>query len=503
MSTPVSVRLEPLGIILSVLPGTTLADLLHQHGVEFPCGGRGICRGCRVRVIAGQLDEKEHGPGVLDPVDWKNGWRLACRCEVAGPVTLEIGQWNTIILTDHQPFDYTPSDGLGIVVDVGTTTLVAQLLDLRNARTLAVATALNPQAAFGSDLMSRVEFAQSKKGRIKLKEIIRAQVADLIADLLGRSGADAGSVLRAVLVGNTVMHHLFFGIDTAPLAAAPFEPDHDGPETMPATKLATGLPKVCRVRFVPFVGGFVGSDLLAGVLAVDLHESQALRILVDLGTNGEIVAGNRDRILCASTAAGPAFEGGRIAMGMWADTGAIAKVSATESGFACRVLGNVKARGICGSGLVDAAAAALQSGALLPSGKMVDGKRIELIDGVYLSQQDVRELQLAKAAIAAGVQILLDRLGATPNDVATVYLAGAFGNTIDPISARRIGLFDASLKVVEPVGNTALLGAKRMLFEPDSGARIAHRILDLTEHVSLAADPEFIDQYVSRMGFPD
>lgn len=194
------------------------------------------------------------------------------------------------------------------------------------------------------------------------------------------------------------------------------------------------------VRFLPSQGSFVGSDLLAGVLATRMHEDSALTVLVDLGINGEIVVGNRARLLCASTAAGPAFEGARISCGMRAATGAISEVTITEDRLHCRVVGQTAPRGICGSGLVDAVACALDLGLVQPDGKLASGGDLPLFPPISLLQSDLRELQLAKGVIAAGIRILLQQWGATPNDVERVWLAGAFGNYINRASARRIGL---------------------------------------------------------------
>ncbi|MCE5307582.1 MAG: ATP-binding protein, partial [Acidobacteriales bacterium] len=224
--------------------------------------------------------------------------------------------------------------------------------------------------------------------------------------------------------------------------------------------------------------------------------------LIDLGTNGEIVVGGRDRMICASTAAGPAFEGGRISMGMRAATGAISAVSVDDGRLSCKVMGGGQPRGLCGSGLVDAVAAGLDLGAILARGRIKHGKSWEISPPVRLTQNDVRELQLAKGAIAAGVRILLARLGAAVADVTRVYLAGAFGNYVSRASARRIGLLDFPLDRIEPAGNTALLGAKLALFSPDLGEELHSRVRSTTEHLSLAADPAFQDTYVDEMSFP-
>ena len=296
------------------------------------------------------------------------------------------------------------------------------------------------------------------------------------------------------------MHHLFCGVDLDPLAHCPFEPVRDGQIEFRAAELGWAVPGDPPVRFLGCLGGFVGSDILAGVLATRMHESDRLTALVDLGTNGEIVAGCRGRLVCASTAAGPAFEGGRIGMGMRAATGAIVEVWVEDGGMACRVLGHCAPRGICGSGLVDAAAAALELGLVLPGGRLAGGaKRLPVAGEVALAQADIRELQLAKGATAAGLEIVLARLGASTADIGCVYLAGAFGNYLNRASARRIGLLNLPLERVEPAGNTALLGAKLALFAASDFAALRAMV----EHVPLGTDPAFQERYVEAMAFPE
>jgi len=306
------------------------------------------------------------------------------------------------------------------------------------------------------------------------------------------------------VVGNSVMHHLFCGIDITPLSMYPFEPVRDGLETFRASQLGWEITGDPVVKFLPCLGGFVGSDILAGILATRLDQSDALLGLVDLGTNGEIVIGNREHLLCASTAAGPAFEGAKISMGMRASTGAISSATIENGQMRCHVLGEVTPRGICGSGLVDVVAAALDLGLIQPSGRLCDGANSTLMlsPPVTLTQTDVRELQLAKGAIAAGIRLLLARWGAEKKDLNRLYLAGAFGNYISRVSARRIGLLDFPIEMVKPAGNTALLGAKLALFNETEEDFAYASLRAKCQHVSLNTEPQFQDVYVEEMGFP-
>ncbi|HUJ22143.1 MAG TPA: ASKHA domain-containing protein [Bryobacteraceae bacterium] len=472
-----------------------LEDLLFERGVEFPCGGASLCGGCRVRVIQGEIPVTPDMQIVLTPDEIAAGWRLACQARARGRVTLEIAQWEGAILADESRVPFEARDGLGIAVDLGTTTLAAELLDFATGDVLAVRTALNPQCAHGADVMSRIQFALREPET--LTQSIRQAIGTLVDDVA------AGREIREVLLcGNTVMHHLFCGQDVEPLSRVPFETPAGGAREFASGELGWKLGDRCVVRFLPILGSFVGSDILAGMVAVDWLDREELTALIDLGTNGEIVIGNRHAALCASAAAGPAFEAGRIRMGMRAAPGAISRVLPQDGSFACHVLGGREPRGICGSGLVDAAASALQLGRVLPSGRLAsETNELSLMPPVAITQSDIRELQLAKAAIAAGVRILLERSGAALHQLGRVYLAGAFGNYVNAASAHRIGLLPLEPEKIEPAGNTALRGTKILLMGPSRRLELVARIRGLTEHVSLASEPHFQDVFVECMAF--
>jgi uncharacterized 2Fe-2S/4Fe-4S cluster protein (DUF4445 family) len=513
-----SLRLSPANLRLEVPAGARLQDVLFAQGVEFPCGGRGRCKGCRVKVLRGGLNVTAEENNLLTRAELDAGWRLACRHGMTADLDLELAQWEMPVLSDDSTFVFAPREGLGVAIDLGSTTIAAQLLDLRTGSVLGSRTALNSQARRGADIMSRVEFAM-RGGQAELQRLAREQLGEIVSQLeAGRRRRDeslteaaikggpepshVGSreeIERVVIVGNTVMHHLFCGINIAPLSAHPFEPAQPGRVRLAPSELGWELPGDAVVEFLPCLGGFVGSDILAGIVATGLHEGCELAALMDLGTNGEVVVGNRDRILCASTAAGPAFEGARISMGMRAATGAISQVRVEDNFLACRVIGGGEPRGLCGSGLVDAVAAGLELEWIHPSGRMASRKEMPLSGNVLLRSADVRELQLAKGAIAAGLRMLTARFGASLEDLCRVHLAGAFGNYISRASARRIGLLRAPLERIVPAGNTALRGAKRAMFEEASAwDALAGRV----GHVSLNEDTAFHDIYAEEMRFP-
>lgn len=501
-SSQVRIELMPIGAVIEVEKGTLLQNLLSSHGMEFPCGGLGTCGGCRVQILEGDVEPTAEEREVLSREDLLDGWRLGCYLRADSSLKVKVEQWTMPILVDDTQLDTTRRKGLAVAIDLGTTTIVAQLLDLATGKLLGSRTALNPQAVHGADVMSRVRFAFDSQ---ELTGVIRSFLGNMIRDvasgrqdMIQQDAADRqDEIVEVVLVGNTVMHHLFCGLDTEPLSHVPFASPNLGEQRFSAKELGWGLPDTSVIRFLPCIGGFVGSDILAGIVAVGLHTSDRLRALIDLGTNGEISLGNRERILCASTAAGTAFEAGSIKMGMRAATGAISRVFYKNGAMECAVVGDVEPRGMCGSGLVDAVAAGLDAGIIAPRGRFNNGsKELPLAGIVKLSQGDVRELQLAKAAIASGMRILLDNWGASIADVEEVYLAGAFGNYVRAASAVRIGLMESSVDKLVPAGNTALRGAKLLIGATDFS------VLNMIQHIGLASDARFQEQFVGCMAFP-
>jgi uncharacterized 2Fe-2S/4Fe-4S cluster protein (DUF4445 family) len=478
-SYKVRVQLEPSSAVVEIPRGAALESALPELG------------GCRVRVLEGSLSITGPDRSVFSADELADGWRLACQAHAETPLVLECGQWRMDILTDNSSLSGAGKRGLGIAIDLGTTTIAAQMIDLATGSVLGVETALNPQASFGSDVMSRIHAALQGAD---LTTVARLALRQMIAKL---AGGREEEIVEVVLVGNTVMHHLFCGLDVEPLSHTPFHSPHLEAQCFRPQKLGWPLPARCDIRFERCLGGFVGSDILAGILAAGISRGEELLALVDLGTNGEIAIGNREGIVCASTAAGPAFEAGSIRMGMRAATGAISRVWLDHGEMRATVIGDVEARGICGSGLVDAVAAGLKCGAILPSGRVANRtKQFPVKAPVILYQADIRELQLAKAAIASGFSLLLKRMGASADSLRNIFLAGAFGNYVQAESAIGIGLIEAPIERIYVSGNTALHGAKILLLSAGEPA------LPKIEHVSLAADPGFQDEFADCIAFP-
>jgi len=435
------------------------------------------------------------------------------------------------VLIDVQPGD-TSARLYGIAFDLGTTTVVATLLDLSTGTPLAVASMLNKQQPFGADVITRISAIMMEPGAIDtLARLARETLAELTADVCEQAGVDPREVCEVAVAGNATMTHIALGIDPEPLGVAPFIM---AARQLPEVRAADlDLPAHPRARaFVfPAFGAYVGGDITAGLLASGMDRDSRTRLFVDIGTNCEIVLGNRDWLLATAAPAGPAFEGAAIRCGMRAADGAIEVVSMTPDGLDLRVIGDAAPAGLCGSGLVDAVAGLVGVGLLDRSGRFVPeedaatlapglagrlttlgaervfvlhwlGEPGDAARSIYLSQRDVRELQFAKAAIATGWNVLLQEAGLAPGDVQQVLLAGSFGSYLSPASAIRLGLVPRLpvLRVVS-AGNVAGEGAKMALLSVRERAG-ALALQEEVRYVELSDRSDFNDAFVEQLRFP-
>src|SRR5216684_3532791 len=419
----------------------------------------------------------------------------------------------------------------GLAIDIGTTSVVTTLIELESGEQLASVSSLNPQAVFGGDLMSRIAFAQFNPVNLrKLTTRILGLLNQHIEQVCREAGVLPKWIFKVVVVGNTCMHHLLLGIDPSYVGLAPYAPVVRQPLILPARDLFLKLPPEARVCLLPLVAGFVGADAVAVALATRLDESPALRIAVDIGTNGEVLLGSRERLWACSAPAGPALEGAQIRHGMRAAIGAIDRVGVENGDLRLHTIGDGPAQGLCGSGLVDAVAALLDLGVVDWTGLIdVEGRdrlpapmrsRVEMRGEervvvlarpgehgaereIVLTQDDIRQVQLCKGAIASGVAMLRHVAGVGPEQVEELMLAGGFGNYLSVRSALRIGLIPPDLpeQKIRYVGNAAALGAQLALVSEAERAR-AEVIAGRIEHVSLAAHPDFETIFVECMNFP-
>lgn len=493
-----TIRLNPLGKQLQVNDQTPLIDVLHEFGVEFPCGGRGTCGKCKIRLVEGEISTGETHRQKLNQLGLSEDWRLACYSSCTSDITLEVEQFNQLILADESEFEFVPTEGYGVAVDLGTTTLVAQLVELTTAKVLAVESMLNPQVKYGADLISRIQ-ASINGHQPELTMQIRQAIGTMIELMLKKHPVE---LRKVVLVGNTAMQLIFSGCDVSPLSMYPFMTDQLGQKTFRSENLGWNFSTAEDILFMPSIGSFVGSDILAGIVATNLYRKHDYSALIDLGTNGEIVIGNNSRIVCASTAAGPAFEGANISMGMRAVTGAISSLNLNSGKIEASVIGNTTAKGICGSALIDAVAIFRKLNLIGMFGEINSGEsQLHLPGKVNISQKDINEFQLAKAAIAAGLSILAGKLGIQLTDISVVYIAGGFGNYINISHLIETGTIELPEEKIHKMGNTALIGAKIFLYPNED--KLCH-ILKTIRHINLEGDPNFQDIYVDKMLFsPD
>lgn len=405
-----------------------------------------------------------------------------------------------------------PGCALGLAVDIGTTTMAGLLCDLTDGRTLAVASRGNPQARHGDDVISRVDFAGRSDGnRREMRDLTLRAIEGLADDAMRSAGLDAGEPVFVSICGNTVMSHLFLGTPATALALSPFIPAFNSARTFRAAEAGFSWGSAA-VHLLPGISAYVGGDIVAGLLAHEVAGLSGNVLFIDVGTNGEIALASGGRLFACATAAGPAFEGARIGQGMRAAPGAIAKVGVLPDGsLDIGTIDMAPAKGICGTGLLDAVACLLKVGALDETGRLEGGDEYWLVrppvsggTGVALSQRDIREFQLAKGAIAAGVRVLLDVAGIGAGDVEAVLLAGGFGNYLDPVSALAVGLLPAGIRreCVRSVGNAALAGARLCLLSPaerDAADVLARKV----DYVELSGRDDFQIAFAEEMLFPE
>ncbi len=420
---------------------------------------------------------------------------------------------------------------LGIAFDIGTTTIVGYLLDLETGEQIAVSSCLNPQTRYGDDVVSRIAYAdQGEDALAILQTVVIEALNEIINDTLSAVGARESDLLAVTAVGNTTMHHLFLRITPSALAQSPYVPVAMQALCLTATELGLLAHPDAAVWVLPNIAGWVGADTVGVLLATDLWQADEIALAIDIGTNGEMALGSKERLLTCSTAAGPAFEGAHLSCGMRAAAGAIDWIRIRDDRVEWHVIGDSLPRGICGSGLVDALAEMLMAGVVDDMGRIVDGDTLrkagtpnlaERVVGkgrhkafilvtasesnngnaIRLTQRDVRELQLAKGAIRSGIEILIKELAIAHDDVEVVYLAGAFGNYIRPESALTIGLIPHLPQArIVPVGNAAGSGAKMALLS-DAARRAASELVRDTEYLELSGRPDFQDTFAKAMLF--
>lgn len=525
--------------------GENLMNALLREGyyISAVCGGKGRCGKCRVQVIKGKADITEEDRTVFSEAQLKAGWRLSCMLYPTEDMTIvfalddetsfeavgEMSAGNFRAASevpagnsgDHAKQKACSSAdsckaadrdtaGKAIAIDVGTTTIALQLLDLGSGSVLETVTFVNSQRKYGADVISRIQASVEGKKEI-LQECIRQDLRAGIRELLSKAGMEEAKLTEMVIAGNTTMGHLLLGYDCSSLGVYPFDPVNIGFIQGSREEILgrAEQEKNTEVVLLPGISAFVGGDIVSGMYACGIGESDEICMLVDLGTNGEMAIGNKSRILVTSTAAGPAFEGGNITWGMGSVAGAVCSVKLDGAKAHVRTIRDRSPEGICGTGVVEITAELLreewidETGVLdeeyfeegFPVAKTSDGTEI------VFTQKDIREVQLAKAAIRAGIETLLVRYGVSEQQVSKLYLAGGFGYRLDKEKAIAIGMFPEKMadKIVA-VGNSSLAGAGKYLTDVQAKTKI-QQLRQISEEINLSADKNFNEYYMEHMMF--
>lgn len=488
--------------------------------IDLPCAGRGICKKCRIQAVGILSEPTPEEKNAFLPNELKAGARLACQTRLLGDAALSLEDTGeSVILCDGYlpPFTVNPlGDDLGIAVDIGTTTLALYLAELSTGKILARTSRKNPQSVFGGDVISRIEKAMSGEGAA-LQNAVIAAIDEMILEACRLAQTKASRITAGVLAGNTAMLYLLCGENPASLAAAPFQAGDLFGRTLSAKALGlTAIGSTAAVYLPRCIGAYLGADITAALVSSQLEKESGAAILLDLGTNGEMILKTDTGLYGCSTAAGPAFEGVGLYQGMQALPGAVDSVWWQGGRLAYTVIGDIAPKGICGSGMISLTSAFLESGIIDGTGriqtdhpyaaahlKTVDGLPAVEIEssGVLVTQKDIRSIQLAKAAVCAGILTLLNEAALNPSQLSGVLLAGGFGNYINVSCGEKMGLFPEGLAAItRPTGNSSGMGAF-LLLEDKSFLADSERLAESVQEIDLSSNAFFQEAYVDCMLF--
>lgn len=483
----------PDSVSIDVPDGTMVSEAAIKAGVliKLPCGGRGRCGRCTA-MIDGQ-------------------WVMSCQTPVSDGMVVTVPKEDVgkvIAATDRKVTlidDLTPlSEGYGLAVDIGTTTVAIDILDMSDGKEIFNSADMNRQRIRGEDVLARIQYAD-EGGTDELHKLVIGTINDLISscDVSGFSPKRIGS---AYIAGNTAMTHLFLGINPSPIRFPPFEPvvkdaDISGKESL------LDIDESARVICMPSVSSYVGGDITSDIVDSGMDRAEGLSLLIDVGTNGEVALGNKDMIMCCSSSAGPAFEGSQMTSGMLAKPGAIDSVRIENGKISYTVIGNEKPKGICGSAVIDLVAQLFRNGYVDKRGNLTEKSGAKdgvftITDGIVMTQSEISNVIMTKAAIYSATRSMVRNLGVEFGDLEKIYIAGGFGNFINMDSAINIGLFpDVDRSKFEYLGNASLAGAKEALLSKGFRDRIDELFPKMT-YVDLSSDPIFYDEYMSAQFLP-
>ncbi len=508
-----------------------LLDAMRRQGIPYysDCGGRGSCGKCKIRIIE---DTSEPGPEDgkrISVGEHEEGYRLACRVFPKKALTIELMNYaeNIEAVTSAKDMNphFNPMQGTkeeyAIGIDLGTTTLAFQIVNCYSGVILVSRTSINPQRRLGADVISRMK-ASNDGRREQLRQLILEALLAGIEQLCIDASVSPELIPQITIAGNTTMVHLLMGYSCEELGRYPFQPVHIGTIEQDITDFFgevwkqrsnlweknSGSVGKMTVTVLPGISAFVGSDIVAGLGLCGFDYNEKICLFLDLGTNGELAIGNRDKLLVSSTAAGPAFEGGNISIGTGSVPGAISKLSLSEGKLHLETIGDQKPVGICGTGVIELCSELFGNGIMDTTGLLQEeyfeeGFLIWQEEGRQLRflQRDIRELQLAKAAIRAGIELLIKSYGCSYEAIDKVYLAGGFGYVLPVDKAVRIGLLPQQLEEkVNPIGNSSLAGAIRYAIDPNFPSRL-NNVVRMAKEMHIANQEEFQEYYIRYMNF--
>ncbi len=527
-----SIEFSPPGRSVPCSAGSTLLDCCRANQIPLSstCGGQGKCHSCKVRIEQGDVTPPTRNElKILSADDLKKGWRLACQVKPAGDLRVFLPGGVSLSTTPAFKVELLAEiapdaggkcagRGYGVAIDLGTTKIAGYLLDLADGRIVISHAVANPQAVYGDDVISRITYAMNSPAKAgRLKDTVTGAIDDLIFDLSAKAALKAGNIEEVAICGNTAMHHLALGLPVGQLAQAPYLPWVKDSVNISAKEWGLKSAPGAAVYFLPNIGGYVGGDHVAVLAATGAFRMRAITLIIDIGTNTEISLAAGGHLTSVSCASGPAFEGGHIRSGMKAAPGAIDKIIIKGNRVKFKTIGGGRPLGICGSGILDAVAQMSGEGVIDAGGRMDKGHplvsasegRLQVrlagsegsLNGgdIVITQGDVRELQLAKAAVRTGINVLLKAAGISAPDVKRIIVAGAFGNYIDIKSAISTGMFpDLPLRRFSQVGNAAGAGACLVLVSRTARERTeetARRV----DYLELADRPDFMELYVEAL----
>jgi uncharacterized 2Fe-2S/4Fe-4S cluster protein (DUF4445 family) len=482
------------------------------------CGGKGTCGKCKVQLIKGTLEVSVPDQKKLSKEELEQGYRLSCYAYPKEDCTvrLDYGDESDFeIVAEHstktskiaEDVKVDVEEDCALAIDIGTTTIAISLVGLSSKRSLNTFTTVNKQRAYGADVIARMQASNEGKKKL-LQEVIRQELLEGIKEIINRTGIKKTQLKKISVAGNTTMGHLLMGYSCETLGIYPFTPVNIIATQMNFQDMFETNYLDIPVTLLPGISAFVGADIVAGLSVCNFDQSEEVCLLIDLGTNGEMAIGNKNKILVTSTAAGPAFEGGNISCGVGSISGAISSVLLEGDKISYQTIQDKSPVGICGTGVIEMTSELLKSGLIDETGLLnekyfEEGYEITSIGAsrIVFTQKDIREIQLAKAAVRAGIEILIRRYGVTFEQIDKVYLAGGFGYKINIEKAIHIGLLPKELigKIIA-IGNSSLAGATKYVLEEASVEKMG-KIIEVADEIALANDKDFFESYVDYMYF--